>query len=51
MRSLTAVLFLVALASLAACANFEPTPSSQAYQDYMSDLHMSPNAASGDHGW
>ena len=52
MRSLTAVLLMVALASLAACASFAPTPSSQAYQDYTSDVHSSSNnAASYDHGW
>ena len=53
MPLLKALLGILALATLSACSsNFRPTQSSQAYQDYMTDTHLSPDDSySYDRGW
>ena len=52
MPSLRIFVAILALATLAACgSNFAPTQSSQAYQDYMTDTHLSPDVDSYTHGW
>jgi hypothetical protein len=51
MRVLVAILMTLALASLAACADFAPTADSQAYQDYVSDQHLATGEVHLTHGW